>query len=101
GKFVRAIPHRECHAHGSRASVIDRDRIVEEDHHSVAGKVLQSSLMRNNHFAHGGVILVKNVHDLFGLGGFRESGETAQVKVNHGEVAAVSFQRIVGCPIND
>ena len=42
------------------------------------------------------MILVQDFHDLFRLGAFSESGEAAQVEINHGQLAPVGFERIVG-----
>ena len=51
--------------------------------------------------AHRGVVLAQHAHDLLGLGGLGEGGEAAQVEEDHGDLAPVGLERIVGAAGHD
>jgi hypothetical protein len=69
-----------------------RDRIVEEDHHPVAGEVLEGPLVSNHELACSGVILGKNVDELLRLGCLRKGRESAEVEVHDCDVGAMAGQ---------
>ena len=84
------VAHRDRHADGALGGVGHRDRIVEEDHHAVAGEALERALVGEDEPAHLRVVLAEHAHHLLGLGGLGEGGEAAQVDEDHGDLAAVA-----------
>jgi hypothetical protein len=58
----------------------------------VAGEPLQGALEPGHQVAEGLVIVVKDAHDLLGLGGLGEGGEGAQVAEHHRDVAPMALQ---------
>jgi hypothetical protein len=96
-----AITHGRGHAHRPLRRIGHGHRIVEEDHHAVSGEALERSLPLQDELAHLGVVLAQHGHDLFGLRRLREGGEAAQVEENHGDVAAVALEGILGAAGDD
>src|SRR5262249_38971107 len=88
--------HGDGHANRALGRVRDLDRVVEEDHHAVAGEALERALVREDQTPHLGVVLTQHTHDLFGLGRLREGGEAVQVEEHHGHLTPMSLQGIVG-----
>ena len=70
-------------------------RIVENHDDTVAHEPLESSLVADDLFAETGMILGKNRHDLFGLGGLGEGGKAAQIAEDDGHLATVALQERV------
>ena len=101
GELGDALPHRDGHAHRPRGRVGHRHRVVEEDHHAVAGEALERALVRQDQPAHLRVVLAQHAHDLLRLGGLRERGEAAQVEEDHRDLAAVALERILGVAGHD
>ena len=61
-------PARLCarpHEQGRAGRVVDLDRVVEENHHAVAGKALQRTAKAHHQFAHGRMKLRQNTHHDF------------------------------------
>ena len=73
-----------------------RHRVVEKNHHPVAGEVFQSSLVFKNQFPHSRVILVQHAHDFFRLSGFSEGSESPEIQIDHRYLSTMRFERVLG-----
>ena len=80
---------------------VARNRIVEEDHHAVAGKALQRAFVLHDEPAHLGVVLAQHGHHFLGLHRRGKRGETAQAQEADGDFAAAGLQRILGASGDD
>jgi hypothetical protein len=69
-----------------------RQWIVEDHDNAVAHESLERSAEAADLLPEAGMIFAQNGQDLFGLGGFREAGEAAQVTEHHGHLAAMAFE---------
>ena len=87
--------HLERHADRRKLVLGKRDRIVEEDHHAVAGEMLDRALVRHDDAPHFAVVGTQHVHRLLGLGGLGERGKTPQVGEYHRDLAPVGLERVV------
>ena len=96
-----ALAHRQRHPHGALGRIGHRHRVVEEDHHAVAGEALERALVGEDQAAHLGVVLAEHAHDLLRLGGLREGGEAAQVEEDDGHLAPMGLERILGAAGHD
>ena len=57
--------------------------------------------MFQDQLAHFGVEFAQNPHDFFGFGGFSKSREVTQIKKNHGDFAAMTYERIIRAASQD
>ena len=57
--------------------------------------------MGEDEAAHLAVVLGEQAHQLLGLGRLRERGEPAQVEEDHGDLAPVAPERVLGAPGHD
>jgi len=62
-----------------RIARLDLDRVVEEDHHPVAGEALEGALVGQDEAAHLRVVLAQHAHHFLGLGRLGEGGEAAEL----------------------
>ncbi len=70
--------------------------IVENDKKAVAHEAFHGSPVAGDQLAEAGVVLAKNCHHLFGLGGLGERCKAAQIAENDGHLATVALkQRVV------
>src|SRR5215211_8250955 len=81
--------------------VLDPERVVEEDHHAVAGEMLKRPSVRRDQLAEGGVVVAQDVEQLLGRGRLRERGEAAQVEEETCDVGAVARQELLAVPARD
>src|SRR2546425_3349146 len=94
-QLVHPVAHRDRHPDGAREGVRHRHRVVEEDHHAVAGEALEGALVLEDEPAHLCVVLAQYPHDLFGFGGLRERREPAEVEEDHRDLAPVALERVL------
>ena len=96
GQLADAIPHRDPHPDGSQGRVVAWHRIVEEHHQAVTSEPLQGPFEVEDELSERGVVGAQDGHHVLGLAGLRESGETAQIAEDDGDLAPVAVeQRIV------
>src|SRR5439155_25532165 len=69
--------------------------------HAVAGESLERALVLEDEPAHLRVVLAQHPHDLLGLRGLREGREPAEVEEDHGDLATVALEGILGIPADD
>ena len=100
-QLVDPPAHRDRHPHRALGRVRHRHRVVEEDHHPVAGEPFEGALVLQDGPSHRVVILAQDAHDLLGLGRLGEGREPAEVEEDHGDLAAVALQRILGHAAHD
>ena len=67
-------------------------RVVEEDHHPVAGEVLERPAVLDDQLAHRRVVLAQHAEHLLRLGGLAEGREAAQVAEHRRRDPAVAGQ---------
>src|SRR5262245_51124826 len=101
GQVANDGAHGDSHANRALGRVRNLHRVVEEDHHAVAGEALERALVREDQTPHLGVVLAQYAHDLLGLGRLREGGEAAQVEEHHSHLAPMGLQGIVGAAGHD
>src|SRR6185503_14458691 len=65
GQVGESIAHLHGHPDAAFDVVALLDRVVEEDHHAIAGEVLQRSLVLRDGLAHHAVVLAQQRHQLF------------------------------------
>ena len=78
-----------------RGRVLDDDRVVEDHQHGAAAELLQRAAVGLDELPHHLVVAAQQAHDLLGLGGVGEGGESAQVEDDDGDLAPVCRERIV------
>jgi hypothetical protein len=71
------------------------DRIVENDHNTVALKMLERAIEAIDRFAERVIVVLQDGNDVFGLGLFGKRGKAAEVAEYYHDVAAVSFQKLL------
>ena len=71
------------------------NRIVEEDHHPVAGETFERALVFMHQRAHRRVVFGEHAHHLFGLAGLGERREVPQIGEEHHDFAAMAFQEVL------
>src|SRR6266508_4569007 len=91
-QLCHAIPHRHRHPHRTLGGVRDRHRVVEENHHAVAGEPLQRALVLEDHPAHLAVVLAQHAHDLLRLGTPPSTGREGAPATPDSRVAASLLQ---------
>src|SRR5262245_47618176 len=77
-----------------------RNRIVEENHDTVARETLEGSTEVKNKFAHRSMIAAQYFHYVFWFGVIRKRSEAAQVDEDNGNFTAVTFKKIFIFPQN-
>ena len=87
--------------HRALGRVRHRHRVVEEDHHAVAGEALERAFVLEDQLAHLGVVLPEDHHQLLGLGGFGEGREAAEVEEDDRHFPAVRLQGVLRAPRHD
>src|SRR5712692_2135865 len=87
--------HLDRHTDGALGGVGAGKGVVEEDHHSIPGEMLDRSLVAKDQLAHSGVELLENSHHLFRLSRLGERGEAAQVAENDGDFLPVVLQKLL------
>ena len=85
-----ALPHRDREPHRVPRRVVERNGIVEEHQHAVAGELGDGAAVLEDHRPDRVVELAQHGHHLFGLGGLGERGEAAHVAEQHRDLAAVA-----------
>ena len=95
------VPHGDGHPDGSLGRLRHRDGVVEEDHHAVPGEALERALVIEDQLAHDGVVLVKDPHDLLGLGRLREGREAAEIQEDDRDFPAMGPEGVLGAPGDD
>ena len=74
------------HQHGLECRVLDRNRIVEDDHHAVTGVTFERATVLDDLLANGRVVLAEQFHYVFRIGALSEAGEAAQVTEERGNL---------------
>jgi len=82
GALADALPHCECQPCRLQFRLRQRHRIVEEDHHPVAGEVLEGAPVGSHELACSGVVLGEDVDELFRLRCLCKGRESAEVEVD-------------------
>ena len=77
--------------------VLLEDRVVEEDHHAVAGEVLERAAVLGDRVAHHAVVLAEEAEELLGLGLLGERGEAAEVAEGDRDLAPMAREQ--GLPL--
>ena len=67
--------------------------IVEEDHHAVAGKVLERPFVLDDDLAHRRVVLAQDAQDFFRCRGVAEGSEAAQVRKDGGRLTPMAGEQ--------
>ena len=93
GQLMHALTHVNGHAHGARCGVRAGQGVVEKDHQAVPCEALQRALEAEDKLPHGGMILVQDLHHLFGLCCIRKGREAPQVAEDHGDLTPVALQQ--------
>jgi hypothetical protein len=79
--FVRqcsdGAAHFEGHVDRLERWVLYRHRIVEDDHHAVAGVAFESAAVLDDDFANRGVVLTQQHHYVFSICAFSEPREAS------------------------
>ena len=75
-----------------RPGVLTRHRVVEDHHQPVTGEPLERALEAEDEVAERGVVVAQHPHDLLGLAGLGEGGETPEVAEDDDDLAAVALQ---------
>ena len=101
GQLGHPLAHGGGHPHRALRRIGHRHRVVEEDHHAVAREALQRRFRGHHELAHLGVILAQHGHDLLGLRGLGEGREAAKIEEDHGDLAPVALQGILGASGHD
>src|SRR5712691_5524118 len=96
-----AVTHRQRHPDGALGGVGHWNRVIEEDHHAVAGEALERALVLEDELAHLSVVLAQDAHDLLRLRGLRERGEPAEVEERDRDLPTVGLERVVGAAGDD
>ena len=86
---------RERHADRALGGLVDLDRVVEEDHHAVAGEVLERAAELVDRAPERGVVGAQQLHHLVGIGAVGERGEAAQVEEYRGDLAPVRLEQLL------
>jgi hypothetical protein len=87
--------HLRRHAHRLSAGIVNRHRVVEHHHQSVAGEALDRALEFVNDDTDARVIFAQEAHHLLRLRGFGEGGESAQVAKDDRDLPAMAFERAI------
>ena len=69
--------------------------VVEEDHHPVAGEVLERAAVLDDRLAHRPVVLAQDAEQLLGLGVLGEGGEAAQVAEDRCDLPPMAGQQLL------
>ena len=78
----------------ARGRVRDRHRIIEENHDTVAGELIERALILTDQRPQRAVVLVQEVEHLLGLGRLREGGVAAQI-AEHDDLSATTFKDLL------
>ena len=70
------------------------NRVVEEDHHPVAGEVLERPAVVGDGLAHHAVVLAQQRHQLLRIRPLGKGREAAQVAERDGDLAPMSRQQL-------
>ena len=81
--------------------VVLEHRVVEEDHHAVAGEVLERAAVLDDQRAHRRVVLAQDAEHLLGLGRVAERGEAAQVAEDGRRIAPVAGEELLALGARD
>src|SRR5689334_22413156 len=88
--------HLEGHPDRLLRRIVERHRIVEEDHDRIAREAFDRALVRSDEAAHDAVVVAEHTHHFFGIGRFAELGVAMQVDEHNGDFGAMAAQRILG-----
>src|SRR4029077_17373235 len=84
-----ALAHLDCHQYSVMGALLDRDRIVEEYHETVARELLDRPAMAIYEGPHLPMIFLKNLHDGLRLGPCRKFGPPSQVAEDDSDHRAI------------
>ena len=79
----------------ARGRVRDRHRIIEENHDTVAGELIERALILTDQRPQRAVVLVQEVEHLLGLGRLHEGGVAAQIAEHDDDLAAMAFKDLL------
>ena len=89
---ARGLAHRHRHLDGARGRFWDRHRVVEENHDSIAGELVERSLELADQRPQRAVIFAQKIEHFLGFGGLGESGVAAQIAEHDNDLAAMAFE---------
>ena len=95
GQLPDAIPHVHRHPDRALRCVVDRQRVVEEDHQPVPGEPLQRSAVGEDQRPQRLVVLAEDAHHLLGLARLRERCEAAKIAEDHHDLASMAAQEVL------
>ena len=95
------VTHFERHQHGLERGVINRNGIIEDDHHAVARVTLKCSAILDNALTDGRVIIAQKRHNVLGVCTFGKASETAQIAEERRNLPAMAFELFLGPGRND
>ena len=78
-QLVEPLLRGEREPHGPQLMMLERQRIVEEDHEAVSRELLERAFVDGDQLAERPVVLAKHVEQLFGRSGLGERGEAAEI----------------------
>ena len=92
GQPLGAVAHGQAKGHSASFGLLAGDRVVEEDHHSVAGELRECPALLEDDRTDRVVHLLQHRHDILGLGSLGKGRESAQVAEQHGYLGAMTLQ---------
>ena len=95
GKAAHAIAHCHGHLHGAEGGVGAGHRVVEEDHHAIAGKLFERATTFEDQRPKCLVVFAQDGHHVFGLGGFGEGREAADIAEDDRDLAPVAAEEVL------
>ena len=72
-----SVTHFEGHEHCLQRRVLDWNRIVEHDHHTVASVAFECAVILDDDFADCRMVVAQQGHHVFGVRALSEAGEAA------------------------
>ena len=94
GQLAEPLAHHACHTDRLQLVALDRERIVEPHHHSVAREVLEGAVVRDDELAHRPLVLAKQTEDLLGFRRLGEGGEPAKVQEDDRDLPPMSIEHL-------
>jgi hypothetical protein len=86
------ITHFKRHEHRLKRRVLYWHWIVEDHHHTVASVAFERTVVLDDDFADGRMVVAQQGHHVFGIGAFGKPGETSQVAEERGNLTAMAFE---------
>lgn len=94
GQFSDPLLGEESELYGVQLVVLERDRVVEEDHDPVAGEVLKRARVARDQLSQRLVVGAQHVEEFLWSGCLGEGGEPAQVAEEAGDIRPMPGQQL-------